>query len=68
MLRRKASKHLIPRRSLFDNAWNRVRGYSDSMEMGIGVGTNEAKHWHRRAYGGIVSPVSSICLPSLNLP
>jgi hypothetical protein len=25
------------------------------MEVEIGVGTHEAKHWHRRAYGGIVS-------------
>ena len=25
------------------------------MTGGIGVGSHEAKHWHRRAYGGIVN-------------
>jgi hypothetical protein len=55
LLRHKSSTPTILHRSLFDNAWNRVRGYSESMTGGIGVGTHEAKHWHRRAYGGIVS-------------
>ena len=55
MLRHKYSRPTILHRSLFDNAWNRVRGYSESMTGDIGVGTHEAQHWHRRAYGGIVS-------------
>ncbi|KAJ7502791.1 hypothetical protein B0H11DRAFT_1986372 [Mycena galericulata] len=43
-----------PDSSLYDNAWNRVRQYSPSaLEQGIGVGMHEAKHWHRRAYGGL---------------
>ena len=46
--------HAVLHSSLFDNAWNRVRGYSDSMSSGVGVGSHEAKHWHRHAYGGIV--------------
>lgn len=54
MFHRKSSKPTVLHRSLFDNAWNRVRGYSESMAGEIGVGTHEAKHWHRRAYGGIV--------------
>ncbi|KAF5385901.1 hypothetical protein D9615_002394 [Tricholomella constricta] len=42
-------------RSLFDHAWSRVRDHT-SMGAGpiaAGVGTHEARHWHRRAYGGI---------------
>ncbi|KAJ7675113.1 hypothetical protein B0H17DRAFT_1081840 [Mycena rosella] len=43
-----------PDSSLYDHAWNRVRQYSgSSMEQGPGVGMHEAKHWHRRAYGGL---------------
>jgi len=43
-----------PNSSLYDHAWNRVRQYSgSSMEQGPGVGMHEAKHWHRRAYGGL---------------
>ena len=46
-------------RSLFDHAWNRVRDYRDygrgSHFGGIhGVGVHEARHWHSRAYGGMV--------------
>ncbi|KAJ7251786.1 hypothetical protein B0H12DRAFT_1118885 [Mycena haematopus] len=41
-----------PDSSLYDNAWNRVRSYSGSA-VEQGVGTHEAKHWHRRAYGGL---------------
>ncbi|KAF8891708.1 hypothetical protein BD779DRAFT_1512588 [Infundibulicybe gibba] len=37
--------------SLFDHAWNRVRDYSGA--AGAGVGLHEARHWHRRAYGGL---------------
>jgi hypothetical protein len=43
-----------PFRSLYNHAWNRVRNYSGGgSEMGVGL--NEAKHWHRRVYGGLVS-------------
>lgn len=55
MLRHKLSTPAGLYSSLFDNAWNRVRSYSESMSGGFGVGTHEARHWHRRAYGGIVS-------------
>ncbi|KAK7057406.1 hypothetical protein R3P38DRAFT_2840776 [Favolaschia claudopus] len=41
-----------PDASLYDNAWNRVRSYSGS-NVEQGVGLHEAKHWHRRAYGGL---------------
>jgi hypothetical protein len=42
-------------RSLFDHAWNAVRDYRDYDSSGaIGVGVHEARHWHRRAYGGLV--------------
>ncbi|KAK0241982.1 hypothetical protein EDD85DRAFT_422283 [Armillaria nabsnona] len=37
---------------LFDNAWNRVRDFG-SNSGGLGVGINEARHWHSRAYGGL---------------
>jgi hypothetical protein len=55
ILRHKYAGPTVPRRSLFDNAWNRVRSHSESMMGEMGVGTHEAKHWHRRAYGGVVS-------------
>jgi hypothetical protein len=32
----------------------------------IGVGTHEAKHWHRRAYGGIVSFIFDSICPNVN--
>ncbi|KAJ6558555.1 hypothetical protein DFH09DRAFT_533930 [Mycena vulgaris] len=41
-----------PEPSLYDHAWNRVRQYSGS-QLEQGVGMHEAKHWHRRAYGGL---------------
>ncbi|KAJ7874697.1 hypothetical protein B0H14DRAFT_2717183 [Mycena olivaceomarginata] len=41
-----------PDPSLFDHAFNRVRSYSGSATE-QGVGMHEAKHWHRRAYGGL---------------
>ncbi|KAJ6603114.1 hypothetical protein B0H10DRAFT_2079399 [Mycena sp. CBHHK59/15] len=41
-----------PDTSLYDHAWNRVRQYSGSNPE-QGVGMHEAKHWHRRAYGGL---------------
>ncbi|KAG7446460.1 uncharacterized protein BT62DRAFT_119239 [Guyanagaster necrorhizus] len=37
---------------LFDNAWNRVRDFGPN-SGGLGVGINEARHWHSRAYGGL---------------
>ncbi|KAK0225712.1 hypothetical protein IW262DRAFT_706270 [Armillaria fumosa] len=37
---------------LFDNAWNRVREFGPN-SGGLGVGINEARHWHSRAYGGL---------------
>ncbi|KAJ7209566.1 hypothetical protein GGX14DRAFT_630780 [Mycena pura] len=40
-----------PNSSIFDHAMNRVRQYSDDA-LDQGVGVHEAKHWHRRAYGG----------------
>lgn len=49
-------------RSLFDSAWNRVRdyNYSNYRDHSGGVGIHEARHWHSRAYGGMVciSPLS----------
>lgn len=42
-------------RYLFDHAWNRVREYGGAPAGGMGVGLHEARHWHRRAYGGLVS-------------
>ncbi|KAL0956120.1 hypothetical protein HGRIS_002287 [Hohenbuehelia grisea] len=41
-----------PDSSLFDHAWNRVRNFSDGVSN-FGVGLHEARHWHRRAYGGL---------------
>lgn len=51
-----SSHFLIPGfdRSLFDHAWNRVRDYGPSTNDSGGVGMHEARHWHRRAYGGMV--------------
>jgi len=48
--------HLTSPRMLFNHAWNTVRDHSGAHQNGIGPGVsmNEAKHWHRRAYGGIV--------------
>ncbi|EIN11738.1 hypothetical protein PUNSTDRAFT_131893 [Punctularia strigosozonata HHB-11173 SS5] len=42
-----------PDPSIYNNAWNRVRSYSDPGSAGLGVGLNEARHWHRRTYGGL---------------
>jgi len=45
-----------PDLSLYHHAWNRVRDYSGlggETSLGFGVGMNEARHWHRRAYGGL---------------
>ncbi|KAJ7039233.1 hypothetical protein C8F04DRAFT_1255373 [Mycena alexandri] len=41
-----------PDSSLYDHAWNQVRQYSGST-VEQGVGKHEAKHWHKRAYGGL---------------
>jgi len=41
-----------PDLSLYNHAWNRVRNYSGA-GGDLGVGLNEARHWHRRAYGGL---------------
>ncbi|KAF9264224.1 hypothetical protein L218DRAFT_257198 [Marasmius fiardii PR-910] len=38
--------------SLFNHAWNRVRDYHHDYDS-LGVGVNEARHWHSRAYGGM---------------
>ncbi|KAF7966679.1 hypothetical protein HWV62_37512 [Athelia sp. TMB] len=45
-----------PDLSLYNNAWNRVRDYHDIDGTGFGVGLNEARHWHSRAYGGLGNP------------
>lgn len=42
-----------PDLSLYQHAWNRVRNYSGAGGGDMGVGMNEARHWHRRAYGGL---------------
>lgn len=39
--------------SLFNHAWDRVRQFDMSNAGGLGVGLHEARHWHRRAYGGM---------------
>jgi hypothetical protein len=36
---------------LFDHAWGRVQQYGGAPAGGMGVGIQEARHWHRRAYG-----------------
>jgi len=41
-----------PDLSLYNHAWDRVRNYSGA-GGDMGVGSNEARHWHRRAYGGL---------------
>jgi hypothetical protein len=41
-------------RSFYNNAWNRIRDIRDP-GAGFGVGRHEARHWHRRVYGGLVS-------------
>jgi hypothetical protein len=38
--------------SIYDNTWDRVSAPGAST---LGVGFHEARHWHRRAYGGLVS-------------
>jgi hypothetical protein len=50
-------------RYLFDHAWNRVREYGGAPAGGIGVGLHEARHWHRRAYGGLVRMLFYPVLP-----
>jgi len=40
-----------PDMSLYQNAWNRVRNWSPSAGMGVGI--HEAQHWHQLAYGGL---------------
>ena len=47
--------------SMYDYAYNRLRDYP-----GTGVGLEEARHWHRRAYGGMVCSAFSL-LGNLNL-
>lgn len=39
---------------LFDYVWSRLK----SLVGGTSVGPSEAKHWHRRVYGGMVETVS----------
>ncbi|TEB37535.1 hypothetical protein FA13DRAFT_1752283 [Coprinellus micaceus] len=39
--------------ALFQHAWDRVRQFDMSTASGLGVGIHEARHWHRRAYGGM---------------
>ncbi|KAJ7647512.1 hypothetical protein FB45DRAFT_201157 [Roridomyces roridus] len=41
---------LQPDPSIYENAWDRVRNNDEDAD---GVGVHEAKHWHRRAYGGL---------------
>ena len=40
---------------MYDYAYNRLRDYP-----GTGVGLEEARHWHRRAYGGMVCSAVSL--------
>ncbi|KAF8908808.1 hypothetical protein CPB85DRAFT_1308804 [Mucidula mucida] len=43
-----------PDPDLYGHAWNRVRDFRDyTSAAGLGVGIHEARHWHRRAYGGL---------------
>jgi hypothetical protein len=44
---------------LYDHAWRRVRGIHDT-SSDLGVGIHEARHWHRRAYGGMVRLLHSV--------
>jgi hypothetical protein len=46
--------HSQRRRSLFNHAFDRIHGYAGG-SFGPGVGMHEARHWHRKAYGGLVS-------------
>lgn len=46
---------LLSCRYLFDHAWGRVQQYGGAPAGGMGVGIQEARHWHRRAYGHQVS-------------
>jgi hypothetical protein len=50
-------------RSLFNHAFNRIHEYTGG-SFGPGVGMHEARHWHRRAYGGLVSVSILDQLPS----
>ncbi|KAI5889747.1 uncharacterized protein SCHCODRAFT_02635496 [Schizophyllum commune H4-8] len=45
---------LSPDESLYRHAYETVR----APIPGLGVGLHEARHWHRRAYGGLVDPLS----------
>jgi hypothetical protein len=36
---------------MYENTWNRVSSLGTGA---LGVGFNEARLWHRRAYGGLV--------------
>ena len=39
------------------NLYNRVMGLGPDMDR-YAVGMNEARHWHRRAYGGLVNKLN----------
>ncbi|EGN99796.1 hypothetical protein SERLA73DRAFT_72584 [Serpula lacrymans var. lacrymans S7.3] len=41
----------VPDPTLYNQAFSRVRDVSGI--AGLGVGMHEARHWHRRAYGGL---------------
>ncbi|KAF7315341.1 hypothetical protein MIND_00048700 [Mycena indigotica] len=41
-----------PNPSVYEHAWGNVRQYTGA-PLDIGVGAHEAKHWHKRAYGGL---------------
>lgn len=45
----------MPLRSLYNQAWGRVAGMGSDTMGEFGVGLHEARHWHQRAYGGVVS-------------
>jgi hypothetical protein len=40
---------------IYDHAWSRVGGHAGGS---LGVGINEARIWHRKAYGGMASYLS----------
>lgn len=47
--------------ALFNHAWDRVRQFDAAAAPGgQGVGLGEAKHWHRRAYGGVGNELNSM--------
>ncbi|KAF7321503.1 hypothetical protein MKEN_00671100 [Mycena kentingensis (nom. inval.)] len=49
-----------PDPSMYQNAWGSVRQYASGVDgEQQGVGAHEAKHWHKRAYGGF-SDVNSL--------